>query len=316
MADRTSLIPATEGYDVENPAASASVRASVKVASTAVSDYSSDPTQQSENALLIKVLRGMRQSPISLKDFQEYLDSERSGELSKFFVDAEKHEAKAQERVPQAVTLAHDITDHYIKMNAEEEINISDQDRRKILGKLEENEEAAAYDPTLFRAAKGEVIKMLSGDKFQRFLKRQLETNINQKEVTRRKIMGISLTALSLIIVGILMWVQTFAATPFNVRWWRLIVFPLLVWGIGLVLSSRAQVCSGLAGKCVRMRENESWFSAYRKDQGTQVVQDELALSRIMKKAKEINRGAVLYSIALIVVLILLPPGYGILVEG
>jgi len=283
----------------------------------ASSGFAVDLDQQAENELLLKVLRGLRKSPLSQKDFQEFLDQHLSGELSRFFVEAEKHETRAEEKVPQAIALAREITDHYIKPNAEEEINISDQDRKKIVRKLQENEKEAGLDPTLFRAAKKEVVKLLSQDKFRKFLDRQMNTNINEKEVRRRRIAGYSLLIVSFAIVGLLMWIQTIAAYPFNLRWWRLIVYPVLIWGVALILSARAHVCAGLASKCVRMRENETWYSVFfSRQDNTQTVQDELVMNRLLAKAQQLNRNSILYSVALMVVLLVLPPGYGILADG
>ena len=272
----------------------------------------SGPEFETENALLLKVLRGMRQSPISREDFQEYLDSERSGELSKFFGAAEKHENVAKEKVPDAVGLAVEITDHYIKMNAEEEINISDADRKRILIKLEQDQVEAGLDPTLFKEAKGEVIKMLSGDKFQRFLKRQLETNISDTEARRRGIAAAVMLLISGAIVGVLMWVQTFAQAPFDSRGWRLLCLPFLFWGCALIFSSQAKVCQGLAGKCVRMKEGDSWFTAFSKGKGIQQIQDDLAMKRLLAKARRLTRDTFIATFILMAIILVVPPGYGV----
>jgi hypothetical protein len=285
-------------------------------ASTGNLSHMSSSVVIAENApyggLLLNVLRDKRASPISLKDFQAYLDSERCGELSKFFGEAEQHQTVAESKQPVAVKLAHEITDHYIKSEATEEINLSDKDRTKILGRLNEDETEAAYDPALFADAKKEVLTMLSGDKFQRFLKKQLETNITDKEANRRFMASAALTLLSCAIVGLLMWIQTFAEYPFNNRGWRVLVLPLVFWACALYLSSQAKVCNGLAGKCVRMKEGDSWFTAFNKGHGIQQVKDDLALSTLVSKAKQITRKTWIATLVIMAVILLIPPGYGV----
>jgi hypothetical protein len=111
------------------------------------------------------------------------------------------------------------------------------------------------------------------------------------------------------------MGVQTFAGYPFNSRGWRAILFPVLVWMFASYFSSKAQVCPGLALKCVRMKSDGKWWKAFVGSQtslNARMVTDPL----VMKRNKEISNGiikrAMILAILGIGITLALPPGYGI----
>lgn len=130
---------------------------------------------------------------------------------------------------------------HSIKIGAAEEINISHSDRSTILSRLEKSPLEAGRDPKLYLKAKAETITMMSPF-MQRFLDRMTTTNINDDEVQRRWRTSIFLTVFSVVLVGILMWIQTWAAAPFDNRGWRLLALPFYFWACGFMLSARNKV--------------------------------------------------------------------------
>ena len=298
----------SETATIENESLS---RYSKRLSTKGISRFSSLTADQT---LLLEVLQNKRAAPLSFEDFQHFLDVERSGELSRFYAESLQHQKLAEEQQGSlAEKTAQNIVDHYIRTNAEQEINISDKDRSEIISKVNQGD---VKDPHLFNNARREVTKMLSGEKFQRFMKKQLSENITKSEANRRRAVGVIFLILSAIIVGILMWVQTFAQAPFNVRWWRLLVLPFIFWSIGLFISAQQKVCNGLAAKCVRMREGDDWFTAFSKGNGIQQIVDDLALKNIKRKAQLIERRTYVLTFLVMVVLLAVPPGYGIGAPG
>jgi hypothetical protein len=268
--------------------------------------------------LMIQVFRNERLSPLSREEFQFYLNSQLCGELFNFFIQVEIQEKLAEAKSMEVFEVAEQIMNRFIRKGSYEEINISDLDRSNLCERYDLNPNQASYDPKLFALPKKEVINMLIGDKFEIFLRKQTETNMTKGEAWRRWTSAIVLAVLAVGCLAVLMWIQTFAEQPYNSRWWRLALTPVVFTSVGLFITSKRQVCTGLASHCIRMKEQSTFcesFTTVIGKSGT-VVGDEMAKEKFKEIAQIIVKNTFKKTFMCMVLILLLPPGYGIIVDG
>lgn len=105
-----------ETMDPENPAMQNSQRNSSKTPRVSKSGITLEneefePVGFNENSLLVKVARGMRQSPLSREDFEDFLKESHTTELLHFFNQAEVHEKTAINQSEEAKEFAFTVAD-------------------------------------------------------------------------------------------------------------------------------------------------------------------------------------------------------------
>ena len=180
----------------------------------------------SDKLLLEAVLNGERKFPLDRASFLAFLESERALELGHFYVDARMHaKLSEQSMLEQASAQAQFVTEHYIREEADEQINLSAEDRQRIMA----DALTRAADPTLFDTAIKETLGMLKGGAFARFLRRALHQNITDEEARLRYAKGSVWFFVAALVLGALIACQlALPNTVMSARWWRaVLVVPL-----------------------------------------------------------------------------------------
>jgi hypothetical protein len=292
---RLSLRPS--GFDAENPA-------------------KSRKSTNEGKSLLDAVLDNERKYPISFQDFMQFLESEKAEELVLFYQDAKKHHALAL--LPSdkslAVTMAHTMASQYIEDGAEQQINIGDADKTKILRNVAVEETAA--DPALFTPAVRQVKDMLNHGSFQRFISRTMNQNITGDEawIRYRKAFACASVAAVLFAAAILLQVllPPGGTTVFANRWWRLLCCPFIVLAFLYSTSAYCRVCTDLAYRGIRMKEQDK-YAEMQAGSGladARRIADELVGTAMEKLGTKVFWKGIGYGLLGTAVCLALPPGY------
>lgn len=161
------------------------------------------------------------------------------------------------------VAYAKEIIDKWIGPTATvAELNISDKMRQDILLKVNSGGE----DPVDFEPIQAEVKKMMtSGERFARFVKRQMSRNITDSEARCRLITGIILVSI-FTILGVLL--RVLAGDRLQRYGLALAICGPLQLGFHYLLSSQSKICSGRSIQGSKMRNGTDWFEARRCSDG------------------------------------------------
>jgi len=150
--------------------------------------------------------------------FLEFLHTELNEENLLFFEEVEAFKAhkgvvsRAPEKslltFPESVrvddsTYVKGLVETFVKEDSPRQVNISADQRTKLLGEVEKAVESQGYNPDMFLEAQHEVKKLMQQDSWPRFIKKVLTENISREDRMYRIKTGVLYFLLALLISGL-----------------------------------------------------------------------------------------------------------------
>eukprot|EP00510_Aplanochytrium_minuta_P001831 CAMPEP_0184011660 /NCGR_PEP_ID=MMETSP0954-20121128/3953_1 /TAXON_ID=627963 /ORGANISM="Aplanochytrium sp, Strain PBS07" /LENGTH=310 /DNA_ID=CAMNT_0026291507 /DNA_START=43 /DNA_END=974 /DNA_ORIENTATION=- len=281
-----------------------------------------------------EVARGM--APFPLSTFDNFIYSEQAGENLDFYREVDVYKKNFELKNKKTLSLFTKIMETYIVPGSEGEINISGDMRESLL----EAKASELISPDVFNEAQRTVFAVnVASDKYPRFLDLIRSTNLNDKLATGAQRLGRSFLFLSVLIVGTSIGVQYYAESELerrdsraleimNNRFWRLLAFPFLLWGIGISTIAKTKLCiiCSYAGShyatqraedvprysILIYREIKLLLGRSKAKERMEIPPSKSIMDDIAKvnkdKSRWIQRVVIFFSIVLMVGILLLPP--------
>jgi len=168
-----------------------------------------------------QVIQGeIAREPWVPSSFLDFLKTELNDENFYFFEEVEAFKASkglSKKAPPESLLLlpqevrANDskfvteLVNTFVKENAPRQVNISDDQRTKLMDQVGQAVESNGYDPSIFEEAQLEVKRLMQMDSWPRFMKRALLENVSQEDSHFRLKMGILWSVLTLIALGLML---------------------------------------------------------------------------------------------------------------
>jgi hypothetical protein len=271
-AKRSSILPDFNSVDILPTAETKTDTAATPTANKSTSSPRSNAVERSKKKVSLPssisetlaatlsvhdIINNKRRYPLNAAEFQKYLQSQLVGEMYDFLIRVRDYRKISSDE--SLLSAAQEIVHEFIKENSSNQINISDPMRSAIEKQVAEANTILL--PRVFDGAEKEILHLLNVGSFVRTFVKKASYNIDDREISTRKVISIVAFILTIIFIIILIFTV-------HVRWWRILSFPLFLWSMGAGFSASAGVCFVLVAKGVRQNVHESgrttWIQAVK----------------------------------------------------